>query len=122
VRWRARTIVRLHSVRRASRPQLKRDPLGGDTLYRASTSMAYQCPRCGQPVRRGYSRTAQHTAGLIGALFYAAFGSFQCVKCGAVASSEFPAEVRTRMATGSFLMAFGGIVLIGFVLWLASKR
>ena len=28
MRWRARTIVRLHSVRRASRPQLKRDPLG----------------------------------------------------------------------------------------------
>src|SRR6266702_2656576 len=94
----------------------------GDTLYRASTSMAYQCPRCGQPVRRGYTRTAQHTAGLIGALFYAAFGSFQCAKCGTVARSEFPAEVRTRMATGSFFMAFGGIVLIGFVLWLASKR
>ncbi len=62
--------------------------------------MAYQCPGCGQPVRRGYSRTAQHTAGLIGALFYAAFGSFQCAKCGTVARSEFPAEVRTRMATG----------------------
>jgi len=84
--------------------------------------MAYQCPRCGQAVRRGYSKTAQHTAGLIGALFYAAFGSFQCAKCGAVARSEFPAEVRTKMATGSVLMVFGAIVLIGFLLWLASKR
>jgi len=84
--------------------------------------MAYQCPRCGQPVRRGYSTRAQHTARLIGALFYAAFGSFQCGKCGTVARSEFPAEVRASIATGSVLMAFGGIVRIGFVLWLASKR
>jgi len=29
VRWRARTIVQRHGARRASRPQLKRDPLGG---------------------------------------------------------------------------------------------
>jgi len=28
VRWRARTIVQPHSALRASRPQLKRDPLG----------------------------------------------------------------------------------------------
>src|SRR3989449_9921486 len=28
VRWRARSIVQLHGARRASRPQLKRDPLG----------------------------------------------------------------------------------------------
>jgi len=83
--------------------------------------MAYECPRCGQPVRRGYSGTAQHVAGLIGALFYAAFGSFQCAKCGSVARREFPPEVRTRMATGSFLMVLGAIILIGFVLWIWSK-
>src|SRR5438034_10985010 len=29
VRWRARTIVQPHGALRASRPQLKRDPLGG---------------------------------------------------------------------------------------------
>ena len=29
VRWRARTIVQRHAARRAIRPQLKRDPLGG---------------------------------------------------------------------------------------------
>ncbi len=29
MRWRARTIVQSHGARRASRPQLKRDPLGG---------------------------------------------------------------------------------------------
>ena len=28
VPWRARTIVQRHGARRASRPQLKRDPLG----------------------------------------------------------------------------------------------
>ena len=83
--------------------------------------MAYECPRCGQPVRRGYSATAQHAAGLIGALFYAAFGSFQCAKCGTIARAEFPSEVRNKMTTGSFLMALGGIALIIVVLWLLSK-
>ena len=29
MRWRARTIVQRHGARQASRPQLKRDPLGG---------------------------------------------------------------------------------------------
>src|SRR2546425_11690694 len=29
MRWRARTSVQLHGARRASRPQLKRHPLGG---------------------------------------------------------------------------------------------
>jgi len=84
--------------------------------------MAYQCPRCGQPVRRGYSKTAQHTAGLIGALFYAAFGSFQCAKCGAVQEVNSRRKSEPRWPTGSVLMAFGAIVLIGFLLWLASKR
>ena len=83
--------------------------------------MAYECPRCGKPVRRGYSSTAQHAAGLIGALFYAAVGSFQCTQCGTVARGEFSPEVRSKMATGSFLMVLGAIVLIGFVLWIASQ-
>ena len=82
--------------------------------------MAYHCPRCGQPVRRGYSSTAQHVAGLIGALFYAAFGSFQCPKCGTLARSEFPPDVRAKMDKGSFVMVLSAIVLVGFVLWLAS--
>jgi hypothetical protein len=84
--------------------------------------MAYQCPRCGQPVRRGYSSTAQHVAGLIGALFYAAFGLFQCAKCGTIASNEFPTEVRKKMATGSFIMVTSAIVLIGFVFWIWSLK
>ena len=42
--------------------------------------MAHQCPRCGEPVERGYSSTAQAAAGLVGALFYAAFGAFECKK------------------------------------------
>src|SRR2546425_1982034 len=33
VRWRARPIAQRHSARRASRPQLKRDPLGGPNTY-----------------------------------------------------------------------------------------
>lgn len=63
--------------------------------------MAYQCPRCGQPVRRGYSSTAQHVGGLVGALFYAAFGSFQCPKCGTLKRSEFLPEVFTTDGSGS---------------------
>ena len=83
--------------------------------------MAYQCPRCGQPVRRGYSSTAQHVGGLVGALFYAAFGSFQCPKCGTLKRSEFSEEVRHQIDRGSVLMLLGAIALVGFVLWLSSK-
>lgn len=83
--------------------------------------MAYECPRCGEPVRRGYSSTAQHAAGLIGALFYAAFGSFQCAKCGTIASSEFPSDIRGRMAIGSFLIVVAAIALLAIVLWIASN-
>lgn len=83
--------------------------------------MAYQCPRCGQPVRRAYSTAAQHATGLIGVLFYAAFGSFQCAKCGPIARVEFPSEDRSRMTTNSFLMVVGAIALIGLVLWLAVQ-
>ncbi len=39
--WWARTIVPLHRARRASRPQLKRDPLGSDTLVLLVSTTAY---------------------------------------------------------------------------------
>ena len=79
--------------------------------------MAYKCPRCGEPVHRGHSTGAQIAAGLVGALFYAAFGSFQCKKCGKIARSEFPHEDRAKMTTGSVLMAVGAVALFVAVIW-----
>jgi len=84
--------------------------------------MAHSCPRCGQPVQRGYNAGTQLAAGLIGALFYAAFGSFQCKGCGKIVQSEFPADVRTKIALQSVLMVLGAIALAGFCLWLMSEQ
>jgi len=66
--------------------------------------MAYLCPRCGKPVQRGHSATAQYAAGLVGALFSMAFGAFTCPTCGKIARREFPPEVRSKMALGSTVM------------------
>jgi hypothetical protein len=83
--------------------------------------MAHKCPRCGEPVQRGYSGSAQATAGLVGALFYAAFGSFECKKCGKIARSEFPPEVRSKMAFVSLLLVIGAIaVAIGAIYLLST--
>ncbi len=54
------------------------------------------------------------TAGLVGALFYAAFGAFSCAKCGKIVRSEFPREDRTKMALGSMAIAASAI-LIGII-------
>ena len=80
--------------------------------------MSYKCPRCGEPVHRGYNRGAQMTAGLIGAAFYAAFGSFVCKKCGKIAKEEFSPEERRKMTNGTILLVIGGLALIGLVIWL----
>ena len=84
--------------------------------------MAYKCPRCGEPVQRGNSSGVQAAAGLVGALFYAAFGSFQCKKCGKIARSEFPSEDRSKMTTNSILMVVGAIALLILCLWLISLK
>ena len=82
--------------------------------------MAYKCPRCGEPVQRGYSGGAQMAAGLVGALFYAAFGAFQCKKCGKIAKSEFPADDRNKMALGTSVMVIAAIALLVLCIWLIS--
>lgn len=74
--------------------------------------MAYTCPRCGAPVQRGTSSSAQIAAGLVGALFYAAFGAFQCKTCGKIAKSEFSTEDQAKMTTGSVLMSLGAVGLL----------
>ena len=73
--------------------------------------MAYKCPKCGDPVQRGYSSSAQMTAGLVGSMFYAAFGKFEYEKCGKIAQSEFPKEDRTKMTLISTLLINGAIAL-----------
>ncbi len=83
--------------------------------------MATLCPRCGGKVSRAYSSTAQITAGLVGALFYAAFGSMQCKQCGKIPRSEFPPEVRTRLTLTTVAMIVGGVVLLVLCIGLLSK-
>ena len=41
MRWHARTIVQRNAARRASRPQLKRDPLGTDSLQAMTTTKSH---------------------------------------------------------------------------------
>ena len=78
--------------------------------------MAYKCPRCGDPVSRGYSTTAQIAGGLVGALFVAAFGSFGCKKCGKIPRSEFPPDIKQRMMLGSLGLIAGAVVLFVVVI------
>ncbi|MCK9555772.1 hypothetical protein M0R36_08175 [bacterium] len=85
--------------------------------------MAYKCPRCGKTVQRGYSGGAQATAGLVGALFYAAFGAFECKSCGKIAGKEFPSADRKKMLFGSVLLVIAGIaVIIGLIALLANMK
>lgn len=80
--------------------------------------MAYQCPQCGEVVQRGSSTTAGAAGGLVGALLYAAFGSFRCKKCGAISRQEFPPEVRQRMLLGSVALIVTAVVVVVLAIWL----
>ena len=61
-------------------------------------------------------------AGLVGALFYAAFGDFQCKGCGKIAKSEFPPEARTKMLLGSLMMLVIAIIIGAFCIWLIAQQ
>jgi hypothetical protein len=78
--------------------------------------MAYQCPRCGGEVQRGSNAAAGVAGGAVGALLYAAFGSFQCKKCGPIPKREFPPEVQQQMTMGSVGLIVGAVVLIVVVI------
>lgn len=83
--------------------------------------MAYMCPRCGQAVSRAYSGGAQVAAGLVGALFYAAFGAFECRACGKIPRREFAPEARTKMALGTVAFALAALGIgIGALALLAN--
>ncbi|MBC8106233.1 MAG: hypothetical protein H7Z14_06550 [Anaerolineae bacterium] len=82
--------------------------------------MAYHCPRCNAPVRRGSSTAAGIAGGAVGALIFAAFGPFKCKQCGPIAKTEFSPQVRRKMMNGSIAMvAFAIVLLIGVVALLA---
>jgi len=74
--------------------------------------MAYKCPRCGDNVQRGSNAAAGIAGGAVGALLYAAFGSFQCKKCGTIPRRDFPPEVRQKMLLGSVGIIACAIVLL----------
>jgi len=74
--------------------------------------MAYTCPRCGQNVARASNTSAAVAGGLVGALIYGAFGSFECGQCGPIPKEEFPPEVQSKMTAGSAAMIAGAVVLL----------
>jgi len=80
--------------------------------------MAHKCPRCGDAVQRGHSKGVQMATGLIGALFYAAFGPLECKKCGKIPLAEFPSDVRSKVITNSVLLVVAAIVLAIGLVWL----
>ena len=83
--------------------------------------MAHKCPRCGEPVDRGSSSSAQRVAaGLIGTMFYAVFGAFECKKCGKIVRNKFPPEVRKKMDGVTFLLIGAVAIAIGAILLLLS--
>jgi predicted RNA-binding Zn-ribbon protein involved in translation (DUF1610 family) len=82
--------------------------------------VAYQCPRCGDPVHRGANPGAAAVGGLIGALVASAFGSFQCKKCGTIPRSEFSPEVRSQMMVGSIVLIVVAIVVLVLVIALVA--
>ena len=77
--------------------------------------MAYSCPRCSKPVQRGRSTAAGVAGGLVGALIFSAFGSFQCASCGKIPMNEFSAEVRNKARAGSAALIVGALLLLVLV-------
>ena len=77
--------------------------------------MAYQCPRCGQEVEQNSNRLALVLGGVVGAMLFSAFASYNCWQCGPIAKEEFPAEVRSKMAVGSVVLVVGAVVLAAVV-------
>ena len=73
--------------------------------------MAYECPRCGGPVHRG-GHPVGMMVGLVGALIAAAFGGFNCPKCGSIPKSEFPPEVQQKMTMGSVAIVFIAVAVL----------
>jgi hypothetical protein len=63
-------------------------------------------------VQRGSSPGAAVAGGMVGALLYSAFGSFNCKKCGKIPHEEFSREDRNKMILGSVALIVTAIVLL----------
>lgn len=81
----------------------------------------YYCPHCGTKVSRTHSESAQKWAGLAGAMFSMAFGSFYCPNCGEIPRRDFPAKTQMRMAGGSIALIISAIALFFLCVWLNNK-
>ena len=81
----------------------------------------YSCPNCGDRVHRAQSDGAQKWFGLVGVMFYKAFGSFYCERCGELRRSEFPAWDQVRMLIGTLMLILFAIVLLIFVILLSAS-
>lgn len=79
------------------------------------------CPHCGQKVRRSFNADVQKWAGLVGVLFAAAFGGFECDNCGTVARRDFAPPALLKMTITSLLFVLLAVVLIVFIIWLSVE-
>jgi hypothetical protein len=61
------------------------------------------------------------TAGLVGALFYAAFGSLQCKQCGKIPRTEFSPEVQGKLMAQTTAMVVGAVALLILFIAILSK-
>jgi hypothetical protein len=57
--------------------------------------------------------------GLLGALIGAAFGPFQCKKCGVIPRNEFSPEVQKQMTVGSITLIGVAVAVLAAVIVLA---
>ena len=80
----------------------------------------YSCPECGARVHRATSDTTQRWFGVVGLLFYMAFGSFYCERCGEMRRREFPFADQVRMFFGTLSLLGFAVVLLIFLLWLVG--
>ena len=83
--------------------------------------MAYKCPRCGGPVKRGPSGVVR-VGGVVGSLFNASLGSLRCAKCGKIKRSEFPQEAQRKMTRGTLLLLIPAVLLLLVVLVLVFRQ
>ncbi len=78
--------------------------------------MAYPCPRCGQEVEQNSNRLAMVLGGVVGAMLFSAFASYNCWQCGPISRDEFPPEVRSKMAVGSVALVVAAVMLVVVVI------
>ena len=82
--------------------------------------MIHKCPRCSESLYRSTSDTANLTGGLIGALFYGAFGSLECKYCGKIPYKSFPFKTKILIGINSGFVIVVAVVLLISLFWLIN--